>query len=144
MRCAGHLGLSGDEVNKCRELKSMVTISETAKPWPHLLLCSDGTANSYDILRNASRNLSDGDLKALEEDIGFYEATGLVGIHMSAHLLCLSPDAWAQPGGDDQGQVGMTSADVLDFPINDAIASTGEFAGSAEVIPFPVHSGTEA
>ena len=73
---------------------------EISKSLPDLQLCAAGTKGSYDILSQASRALPDAELKALEEELSFYERTGLVGIHMSKLLLLLRLGALATAAQD--------------------------------------------
>ena len=55
-----------------------------------------GTANSYGILSKAAQSLSDRKLKALEDDLSFYDQTGLVGVHMSWLLVLLHQNKTAK------------------------------------------------
>ncbi len=73
---------------------------ETSKSLPDLQLCAAGTTGTYDILSQASRALPDTELNALEEELSFYERTGLVGIHMSKLLLLLRMETLATAAQD--------------------------------------------
>jgi len=56
---------------------------------PSQLLNQDGTANSYCIQKLAVQKLSGEELLALEDDLEFFDRTGLVGIYMSRILEVL-------------------------------------------------------
>ncbi len=56
---------------------------------PECQLSKQGTQSSYDILLAGAQNLSDKDLWALEDDLAFYNETGLIGVHMSELLIQL-------------------------------------------------------
>ncbi|MEL7149160.1 MAG: hypothetical protein AAGK71_00430 [Pseudomonadota bacterium] len=52
-----------------------------------------GTSRSYDTLLTSTRTLSDDQLHALEDDLRYYEETGLIGVNMSRLLVLLQPDS---------------------------------------------------
>ena len=56
---------------------------------PECHLNETGTASSYGILIKAAQSLSDREIKDLEDDLRFYDQTGLIGIHMSWLLMLL-------------------------------------------------------
>ena len=62
---------------------------EVFRSAPECQLLETGTASTYGILSKAVRSQSDRKLQALEEELSFYEETGLVGIHMSSLLVLL-------------------------------------------------------
>lgn len=59
---------------------------------PECQLCQTGSAQSYATLLKAARNLSNDELKSLEDDLKYYAETGLIGIYMSRLLAQLQPE----------------------------------------------------
>ena len=55
-------------------------------PAPNCQLNEIGTPSSNGILKNAVTRLPNSELKALEEELRFYDSTGLVGVRMSRVL----------------------------------------------------------
>lgn len=58
---------------------------------PECQLSKLGTDETFSTLLRAARELSEKDLKALEEDIDFYSQTGLIGVRMSWMLAQIGP-----------------------------------------------------
>ena len=60
---------------------------------PVCQLTKPGTARSLEALTAATGVLSDDDLQSLEDEIAFFDQTGLVGVRMSKLLVLLLEDA---------------------------------------------------
>ncbi len=64
--------------------------SQKSQSAPQCQLMKTGTPRTFNTLLTATKGLSQSDIEALEDDLLFYEQTGLIGIQMSRLLDVLS------------------------------------------------------
>ena len=67
----------------------MIPSLDQRRSAPESDLRKDGSASTYSILKAAAANLSDKDLKSLDDDLTFYAQTGLIGVQMSRLMVLL-------------------------------------------------------
>lgn len=92
-RKPGHHVISDAPVRygKCGD--NMTEVIKTAQSAPECQLTKVGTPRSYDTLLKSTRTLSDEQLHALEDDLRYYEETGLIGVSMSRLLVLIQPES---------------------------------------------------
>ncbi len=81
---------------KLESLTKMTTHPEQKLSAPACQLCQVGTAGTKNILMRAVKVLEDKDLSFLEDELGFYAQTGLIGIRMSELLGKLDDLSFAE------------------------------------------------
>jgi len=74
----------------------MCTNYKLQKSAPERQISRPGTKSSYDMLLQATHNLSENDLVDFEDELNFYTKTGLVGLRMSKLLLLLQLEEVAE------------------------------------------------
>lgn len=67
----------------------MMTDQKTCLSAPECQLTKYGSPQSYELLLNSAKGLSDEALGALEDDLQYYSKTGLIGVNMSRMLAML-------------------------------------------------------
>lgn len=69
---------------------NMDRINQKSQSAPQCQLMETGTPRTFRTLLTATKELSQPDIEALEEDLLFYAETGLIGVQMSRLLDALS------------------------------------------------------
>ena len=88
---------------------------EVKQSLPEYFLCQEGSSVTYTELLRALQDVSDKDLEALDDDIDFYLQTGLVGVHMSRLIPCLSVSSSEKAGVVASSRNQSNVVDYLDW-----------------------------